>query len=57
MVFLRNFPLGNGVIYLPDILLSFRLVKDALGEKFDIRLIEEAPDYIRGKVISKGQKM
>ena len=46
-----NFLTGNDQVNLSDKFLSPRLVKDAIGKKFNIRIIEERPDYIKFRII------
>jgi len=47
---LLNFLKENGEINLRGKFLSSRLVKDALGKKFNVRVVEEAPDYIKCRI-------
>lgn len=48
---LPHFFTGNAEVYLPGKFLSPRLVKEALEKKFNVRVIEETPTYIKFKII------
>ena len=41
----------KGEVYLRDKFLAPRLIKDALGKNFNVRVIDEGPNYIKFRII------
>ena len=41
----------KGEVYLGDKFLSPRVVKDVLGKKFNVSVIDEGPNYIKFRII------